>query len=210
MDEAILRADRDLMTVLALGFGALAVTQIALQTLRGYALQVLNVLFSFQMKGNLVGHLLRLRTEFFEKRHIGDILSRLQSSAAIQDAITRGVVATVIDGAMAIIAAVILFFYSATLAGVVIAASLSLSATFALYPAMRRRLEEQIVAGAKEHSHLIQSVRASTTIKLMGREAERESAWRNLYADVTNAGFSVGRLEIGRGASKAASWACSR
>jgi ATP-binding cassette, subfamily B, bacterial CvaB/MchF/RaxB len=199
VDEAILRADRDLMTVLALGFGALAVIQVALQALRGYALQVLNVLFSFQMKGNLVRHLLRLRTDFFEKRHVGDILSRLQSSAAIQDAITRGVAATLIDGAMAIIATVVLFFYSATLAGVVIAALLlSLAATFALYPAMRRRLEEQIVAGAKEHSHLIQSVRASTTIKLMGREAERESAWRNLFADVTNATFSVGRLEIGR------------
>jgi ATP-binding cassette subfamily B protein RaxB len=199
VDEAILRADRELMTVLALGFGALVVIQIALQALRGYALQVLNVLFSFQMKGNLVRHLLRLRTEFFEKRHVGDILSRLQSSAAIQDALTRGVVATVIDGVMAIIAAVVLFFYSATLAGVVIVALLlSLAATFALYPATRRRLEEQILAGAKEHSHLIQSVRASTTIKVMGREAEREGAWRNLYADVTNAGFSVGRLEIGR------------
>ena len=201
VDEAILRADRELMTVLALGFGALTVIRIALQALRGYALQILNVLFSFQMKGNLVRHLLRLRTEFFEKRHVGDILSRLQSSAAVQDAITRGVVATTIDGAMAIVAGVVLFFYSATLAGVVIAAlCLSLAATFAFYPATRRRLEEQIIAGAKEHSHLIQSVRAATTIKLMGREAERESAWRNLYADVSNAGFSVGRLEIGRNA----------
>jgi ATP-binding cassette subfamily B protein RaxB len=199
VDEAILRADRELMTVLALGFGALMVIQIALQALRGYALQVLNVLFSFQMKGSLVRHLLRLRTEFFEKRHVGDVLSRLQSGTAIQDAITRGVVATVIDGAMAIVAAVVLFFYSATLAGVVIMAlCLSLAASFALYPASRRRLEEQIVAGAKEQSHLIQSVRASTTIKLMGREAERESAWRNLYADVTNASFAVGQLEISR------------
>jgi ATP-binding cassette, subfamily B, bacterial CvaB/MchF/RaxB len=201
VDEAILRADRELMTVLALGFGALMVIQIALQALRGYALQVLNVLFSFQMKGNLVRHLLRLKTEFFEKRYVGDILSRFQSSTAIQDAITRGVIATVIDGVMALIAAMVLFFYSATLAGVVIGAlCLSLAATCALYPASRRRLEEQIIAGAREHSHLIQSVRASTTIKLMGREAERESAWRNVYADVTNATFSVGRLEIGRNA----------
>jgi ATP-binding cassette subfamily B protein RaxB len=75
-----------------------------------------------------------------------------------------------------------------------------LAATCAFYPASRRRLEEQIVGGAKEHSYLIQSVRAATTIRLMGREPERESAWRNLYADVTNATFSVGRLEIGRNA----------
>jgi ATP-binding cassette subfamily B protein RaxB len=133
VDEAILRADRELLTVLALGFGALVVVQIALQALRGYALQVLNVLLSFQIKGNLVRHLLRLRTEFFEKRQVGDILSRLQSAAAVQDAITRGVIATLIDGAMALVAAVVLFFYSATLAGVGIAAlALSVAATCAV------------------------------------------------------------------------------
>jgi ATP-binding cassette, subfamily B, bacterial CvaB/MchF/RaxB len=42
----------------------------------------------------------------------------------------------------------------------------------------------------------MESVRAATTIKLMGREAERESAWRNLYADVTNASVSVGKYQI--------------
>ena len=201
IDEAVMRADRELATVLALGFGALMLVRVALQTLRGYAMQVTNSLFSFQMKGNLVRHLLRLRTEFFEKRHVGDVLSRVQSSAAVQDAITRGIVTTVIDGLMAVIAGTILFMYSATLAGVVaVSILLVLAIALAWYPAMRRRAEEVLVADAKERSHMIESVRASTSIKLMGREAERESAWRNLYADVINASFIAGRLELGRGA----------
>lgn len=201
VDEAILRADRDLMTVLALGFGGLLLVRVGLNALRGYALQVLNALFSLQMKGNLVRHLLRLRCEYFEKRHVGDILSRLSSSSAVQAALTRGLVATAIDGVMAIIAGTILFFYSPMLAGVVIAALLlSLAVTFAFYPALRRRMEEQIVSSAKENSHMIESVRASTTLKLMGREVERESAWRNLFADVINNGFSLGKLQIVSGA----------
>jgi ATP-binding cassette subfamily B protein RaxB len=57
-------------------------------------------------------------------------------------------------------------------------------------------MEEEILARAKEQSHLMESVRAATTIKLMGREAEREGAWRNLSADVTNAGVSVGKYQI--------------
>ena len=57
-------------------------------------------------------HLMRLPAEFFEKRHIGDIMSRVGSVQPIQDAITRGVVASIIDGLMAIVAAAILFFYS--------------------------------------------------------------------------------------------------
>src|SRR5712692_9141056 len=91
-------------------------------------------------------------------------------------------------------------FYSALLAAIsIFAALLHLALVFALFPAMRYRMEEEILARAKEQSHLMETVRAATTVKLMGREAERESAWRNLYADVTNAGVSVGKYQITTG-----------
>jgi len=203
VDEAIQTADRDLVTVLALGFGALLVIQTAITALRSWALQSIGFLLSFQMVGNLVRHLLRLKTDYFEKRHVGDILSRVQSVQPIREAITTGLISTFIDGAMAIIAAVILFVYSPLLATVVIAALvLSLLVTFALYPAQRRRIEEQIIVSAKEQSHVMESLRGATTIKLMGREAEREATWRNLYAEVTNVGFSVGKYQIGMTAAQ--------
>ena len=41
----------------------------------------------------------------------------------------------------------------------------------------------------------METVRAAITIKLMGREDEREAAWRNFYAEVTNAGISVGNVD---------------
>lgn len=198
VDEAIQSGDRDLMTVLALGFGGLVAIQVGITALRSWALQSIGFLMSFQMIGNLVHHLLRLKTEFFEKRHVGDVLSRIDSVRPIQNAITQGVVSTLIDGAMAIVAAVILFVYSPALAALVLGTvALGLGATFAFYPAQRLRTEDQIVATAKERTHLIESVKASTVVKLMGREAEREGHWRNLYADVTNAAFAVGKLSIG-------------
>lgn len=203
VDEAIQTSDTELVTVLALGFGALLVIQTAITALRSWALQSIGFLLSFQMVGNLVRHLLRLKTDYFEKRHVGDILSRIGSVGPIQDAITTGLISTFIDGAMAIIAAIILFVYSPLLAMVVLAALvLSLFATFALYPAQRRRIEEQILTSAKEQSHMMESVRGATTIKLMGREAEREATWRNLYAEVTNVGFSVGKYQIGMTAAQ--------
>lgn len=198
VDEAIQSGDLALLTVLALGFGALVVIRVGVNTLRAWALQSIGLLMSFQIIGNLVHHLLRLKAEYFEKRHVGDILSRLESVRPIQEAITHGVVTTLIDGAMAVIAAIILFVYSPLLATIVVGTVLlGLAVTFALYPAQRQRTEDRIVASAKAHTHLIESVRASTVVKLMGREAEREGIWRNLYADVTNASFAVGKLSIG-------------
>src|SRR6185436_15548151 len=103
----------------------------------------------------------------------------------------------IIDGVMAFVAAIILFFYSGMLGAIVIfSVALHMGLEFALYPGMRHRMEEEILVRATEQSHLMETVRAATTIKLMGREAERESSCRNLYADVTNAGVSVGKYQI--------------
>ena len=200
VDEAIGSVDRDLLTVIALGFGAIVIIQAAIEALRSWALRVFGHLLSYQVSGNLVRHLLRLPSDYFEKRHAGDIISRLGSVKPIQDAITQGVVGTVIDGLMACIAAVILFFYSTTLALIVIAAVLiNMALNLALFPRMKQRMEEEILAEAKEHTHLMESVRAAVTLKLLGRESVRESGWRNLHAETTNASIAVGRLTISQG-----------
>jgi ATP-binding cassette subfamily B protein RaxB len=197
VDEAIASVDRDLLAVIALGFGALVIIQAAVEALRSWALRIFGHLLSFQISGNLVRHLLRLPSDYFEKRHVGDIISRLGSVKPIQDAITQGVVGTVIDGVMACIAALILFFYSAKLALIVIAAVLiNLALTLALFPRMKQRMEEEILADAKEQTHLMETVRAATTLKLLGREAVRESGWRNLHAETTNASIGVGKYQL--------------
>lgn len=197
VDEALAQADQDLLTVIAIGFGALVVIQASIEALRGWALRVFGHLLSFQITGNLVRHLLRLPSDYFEKRHVGDIISRLGSVKPIQTAITQGVVSAVIDGLMACVAAIILFFYSGTLAMIVIVAVLiNLAVSLLMFPRMKQRMEEEIMAEAREQTHLMESVRAATTLKLMGREAERESAWRNLHAETTNTSISVGKFEL--------------
>lgn len=198
VDEAIARNDLDLLLVLALGFGGLIVLQASIEALRGWTIASLGQILSFQLVGNLVRHVMRLPADWFEKRHVGDILSRIQSTSPIQDMMTRGAVSAVIDGLMGLIVGVILFFYSPTLAFVVVTSLvLSLTISLALYPAMRARTEEQISAGATESSHLIESIRAAVTIKVMGSETQREAAWRNLFADTINASFSVAKYGIG-------------
>ncbi|MFO1186573.1 MAG: peptidase domain-containing ABC transporter [Alphaproteobacteria bacterium] len=197
VDEAIYRGDYDLLVVLALAFGALALIQALVDFLRGWVMQSFGFLLTFQMVGNLVRHLLRLPASYFERRHVGDILSRIEAAGPIQEALTRGLVGAIIDGAMALVAVIILFFYSPVLAGIVVASvALNILVALALFPALRQRTEERIAASAKEQTHLMESIRAAATIKLSGREAEREGAWRNLFAGVTNAAFSVGKYQL--------------
>lgn len=92
-----------------------------------------------------------LPSPWFEKRHVGDILSRIGSASSIQDVLTRGVIAAIIDGLMAVVAVIILWVYSPTLTAVVVFAVLiSLGLTMAVFPALRARTEEQIIESARE------------------------------------------------------------
>jgi ATP-binding cassette subfamily B protein RaxB len=197
VDEAIGRSDVDLLAVLAIGFGFLIVLQALIEMLRGWSLQVFGQSLVYQVVGNLVRHLIRLPSDYFEKRHVGDILSRMGSASAIQDILTKGVVSSIIDGLMAVVSVTILFIYSPRLASVVIlAVTLNFAVSLAVFPFLRRRMEEQLMESARERSHIMETVRAATTIKLMGREAEREAQWRNLYANVINASVAVGKYSL--------------
>jgi ATP-binding cassette, subfamily B, bacterial CvaB/MchF/RaxB len=90
-----------------------------------------------------------------------------------------------------------MFSYSQLLGSIVLATTfLSLAITYLFNRQMRDRIEEKLVLDSIERTHILESVRANTTIKLMGREAARESSWRNHYAKAVNASASVERIKI--------------
>lgn len=124
-------------------------------------------------------------------------MSRIESTEAIQDALTRGMVSATLDGMTAVAAGFTLFLYAPILALVVVGALLIvLGLGFAFSPLTHIATAENIVALATEQSHLIETMRAMPTIKLMGGENEREGKWGNRYAGVINGSVRMGRYEI--------------
>ena len=197
VDQAISNVDMDFMLLLALGFAGLHIVNALTLGLRSWVILSLGQTMSFQIAGNVVRHLFRLPADYFEKRHIGDIVSRIGSVNPIQSALTNSVIESFIDAVMLLVTAVVIFVYSPVLATIVFLGTFFyLILSLALYPAIRAREEEEIAARATEQTYLLESIRASRTIKVFGREAERETGWRNLLTEVMNAGVRLGRLEI--------------
>lgn len=197
VDGALAQNDYGLLKALALGFGGLMILRAVSEAVRSWAILIYGNQMSLQMVGNVFRHLIRLPASYFEKRHVGDIISRMGSSVPIQEALTQSIVAVLIDGVMAILMLVILYLYSPLLGTIILAsvALLTLS-TLLIYPHLRRTQEESIYAKAVENTHVIESIRASTTVKLFGREAQREAAWRNLYTDFINTNVEYGKFTI--------------
>src|SRR3954468_6964482 len=147
VDEVIARGDVDLLVVLAVGFGLVAVVRAATSTIRGLILLIVQNAMQFQLGARLFHHLIRLPTSFFEKRHIGDILSRFTSLQPIRNLLAEGMIAAVIDGIMALLTLAMIFVYSPVLAFIVVGAFL-LYATLrlALYRILWLRTEATIQA----------------------------------------------------------------
>ena len=197
VDGALPNGDYQLLMGLALGFGGLAILRAVSEAVRGWAILIYGNQMSLQMVGNVFRHMIRLPTRYYEKRHVGDIISRIGSTKPIQEALTQSVVSVLIDGVMAALMLVVMFFYSPLLFAIVlISALLLIGTTLLIYPHLRRTQEETIYAKAVENTHVIESIRANTTVKLFGREAEREASWRNLYSDFINANVEYGKYLI--------------
>ncbi len=198
VDQVLVSADRDLLTVLGLGFGIALLLQTGIGLLRGWTVLQLSAQLGLQWQGNLVAHLLRLPLDFFEKRHLGDITSRLGSLQTIQKTLTTGLVETVIDGLMALLTLALMLAYSARLAALTLAVvSIYLAVRLSLYRLARDSTEQQLAAVARQQSHLLETLRGIQSLKVAGQEALRRTGYENLLVKTLNQDLRLGRLGLG-------------
>ncbi|HHL31376.1 MAG TPA: peptidase domain-containing ABC transporter [Oceanospirillales bacterium] len=197
IDEVVISEDYDFLTVLASAFALLLLIQLFITALRAMVILIMSNQLSIQMAANLLKHLLNLPMDYFEKRHIGDIVSRFSSLENIKELLTTGLIETIVDGIMAIGLIVMMFVYSvklgliASLAGIIY-----LLFKYIMYLPLRSRTEEKIVAQAKQNSNFMETIRGIQTIKLFAYERQRKMLWNNLYVDELNSGIKIGKLRI--------------
>src|SRR5262245_47436398 len=197
VDEVIARGDTDLLIVLALGFGLLTAIKVASGAIRSFIILIVQNVLHFQIGARLFHHLVRLPLAYFEKRHIGDILSRFTSIEPIRSALAEGMVAATIDGLMAVATLAMIFVYSTQLALVVLTAFILYTALrLGLYGLFRKRSLVVIETKANENSTFIETLRAVQSLKIFNRESDRETQWLNRYADVVSANVRLGRTRI--------------
>jgi ATP-binding cassette subfamily B protein RaxB len=187
--------DSDLLLMLALGFGGLTVINFMASWLRSLILVTLSSSLSYQVIVNLFRHLVRLPLDYFEKRHVGDVISRFGSTQPISQLVSQGMIAAFIDGLMAILTLALMFVYSSTLGWIALAAlGIYVGIRLAFLQALRLRNLDVITTAAKESTNFIESVRGIAAIKAFGQEGNRQRLWQKSKADAVNAEIKLGRM----------------
>jgi ATP-binding cassette subfamily B protein RaxB len=190
--------DSNLLLMLALGFGGLTVINLMASWLRSLILVTLSNSLAYQVIVNLFRHLMRLPLDYFEKRHVGDIISRFGSTQPISQLISQGMIAAFIDGLMAVLTLTLMFVYSPLLGGVAsVALGLYVALRLAFLQAIKLRNLDVITTMAKENTNFIESVRGIAAIKAFGQEGNRQRLWQKSKANAVNAQVKLGRLTAG-------------
>lgn len=201
VDQVLVSADNNLLTVMTLGFLIAMALQTGLTIARGWVLSWLGATLNAQWVTNLFSHLLNLPLDYFEKRHMGDIVSRFSSVQSIQNTLTGSFVEAILDGLMGLLALVILCLYSLPLTGcVLIVFALYGLLRWALYRTLWRINEEQLVYGARQQTELMESVRGVQAVKLANKQSERKARLTNATLEAAKRIMHAQRITLAFGA----------
>lgn len=196
LDNVIPSHDLDFLSALALGFGALAILSQVTNFVRSWAIAGLSNELGYRLVSNLFRHMVRLPIGWFQKRSVGDVLTRFNASQPITELLSNGLVQAVVDGMMTIVTMVLMLVYSPLLTGITIIGLLFyILIRWSYFGVLRMRNVSVIQAQAREQAVLIETIRGITPIRLFGREQDRLRVWQVRRASVVNANVKIARLQ---------------
>src|SRR5260370_20244287 len=142
VDRIVPRSDYHLLLVVGGGMLSLVVFQFLSNLVRAHLLLDLRTRFDIRMTLGFVDHLLELPYAFFQNRAVGDLMTRLNSTAPIRQLLTSGALSALVDGTFVTLY-LILLLVASPLMGVVVLGLAVVHVTVFLFS---RRLRRALMA----------------------------------------------------------------
>jgi ATP-binding cassette subfamily B protein len=150
---------------------------------------------SVRMSSDLFRQVLRLAMPYFDKRKVGDVLTRFSDNAKVRELITGDAIETVLDMIMVVIYLTLMFFYNATLAGVALLfIPISIAATLLITPMIKRNNQKLFEKIAASESKLIETIKNVTVIKAAAAELPIRWKYEDLIIQNANQQWQNARL----------------
>jgi ATP-binding cassette, subfamily B, bacterial CvaB/MchF/RaxB len=187
IDNAFESADQRLILTVVLGLALVMLINLTIGLIRTWMVAYLSTSIGFRWSSRILTHLLHLPVDYYERRHLGDIMSRFGSVSAIQRTVTTSLIESILDGLMSIATLVMIWLYSPKLALTALAALAVLILIQLLsFETLMRNAKEALVADARTSSSFMESLRGIRPIKLADRADHRRTTWQNLSIEAVN------------------------
>lgn len=197
IDQSATGSDLSLIATLAGGLALLSISALVLGAVRTWIISVIQGRLFLSSTSNVFAHLLQLPSTFFERRRLGDVISRFNTIGSIQKILSTRLVEVVLDGTVSILTLAILFAYSGVLGGIVLVSLLlRIGVKMASYPGLAELTAKTLMVNAKQQNRVVESIRLVHTIRTANAQSRMLSRYLDLGVSGLRADMAVQRYEI--------------
>jgi subfamily B ATP-binding cassette protein HlyB/CyaB len=192
IDKVLAHNAQTTLNVLAIGFVAVSVWETMFGWIRSRVYAETSQKIDVELGARLFRHLLALPLSYFEKRRVGDTVTRVRQLETIREFLTTASLSVLVDPLFVGVFMVAMLVYSPALFGIVavslvgyVIVSVSVTGT------LRQRIEEKFERGAASNALLVESVSGIQTVKAAAVEPQWQDRWERQLAATSAASLRV-------------------
>ena len=199
VDTGIQTRNLSFITLVLMAQLMLFASRMAVEFIRSWILLHISVRLNLSILSDFLAKLLRLPLSYFDSKHTGDILQRIQDHQRIEQFLTGTSLNVLFSLVNMAVFGVVLAWYNGTIFGVFMLGSLLYAIWVVLFLRARRKLDQKRFAlAAQNQSSLIQLVIGIQELKLNTCEHHKRWAWENLQVRqfrLTMQGLALGQYQ---------------
>ena len=190
IDAVISQGNLRSLNVLGLLLISMAIAQAIIGSLRTYLFADTTNRMDISLGSSIIHHLFRLPINYFSKRSVGEVSSRINELEKIRNFLTGTTLTVVLDSIFSVIYICVMLTYSAKLTFFALAVvPFFIILTLGVSPVIRQQLREKALSNAQVSSHLVETLTGIETVKGQGIELNSEWQWEKFYRNQLKAGF---------------------
>lgn len=183
------------LNVLAIGFVAVAVWETLFGWIRTRVYAETSQKIDVELGARVFRHLLALPLDYFERRRVGDTVTRVRQLETIREFLTTASLTVLVDPLFTVVFMIAMILYSPSLF-LIVAVSLVgyVLVSVCLTRSLRERVEQKFERGAASNALLTESVSGIQTVKAAAVEPQWQDGWERQIAAYSAASLRVTAL----------------
>jgi ATP-binding cassette subfamily B protein len=182
IDKVIAQRSLDTLQVLGVALVVVTLLEGVIGALRTFLFTETTNRIDLRLGSEVIDHLLRLPLNYFDRRPVGELGTRIAELEKIRNFLTGQALTTLLDAAFSVIYVVVMVLYSWLLTLIALCVlPIQVGLTVVGAPLFRRQYRDAAQDNARTQSHLVEVLTGIQTVKAQNVEMISRWKWQSLY-----------------------------
>lgn len=182
IDKVIAQRSLDTLQVLGIALVVVTLLEGVIGSLRTFLFSETTNRIDLRLGSEVIDHLLRLPLNYFDRRPVGELGTRIAELEKIRNFLTGQALTTLLDAAFSVIYVVVMVLYSWVLTLIALCVlPIQVGLTVVGAPLFRRQYRDAAQENARTQSHLVEVLTGIQTVKAQNVEMISRWKWQSLY-----------------------------